>query len=60
LQTLERDLGGYKDINKKYADQLEKVKVSFLTTIVAKASSLDKMFAMVNNDLEKCSRALDE
>ena len=28
LQTLEKDLGDYRDTNKKYTDQLIKVKVS--------------------------------
>ena len=28
LQTLDKDLGDYKDTNKKYTDQLIKVKVS--------------------------------
>ena len=60
LQTLERDLRDYKDINKKYMDQVVKVKVSFLATFAAKTSSLDKIFEMANHDLEKCSKALDE
>jgi DNA repair protein RAD50 len=60
LQTLEGDLRDYKDINKKYTDQLVKVKVSFLATIAAKTSSLEKMSDMANNDLEKYGKALDK
>ncbi|KAN0125486.1 P-loop containing nucleoside triphosphate hydrolase protein [Lactarius tabidus] len=43
LQTLEKDLGDYRDTNKKYTDQLIKVKMS----------------DMANNDLEKYGKALD-
>ncbi|TFY65667.1 hypothetical protein EVG20_g5422, partial [Dentipellis fragilis] len=43
LKTLERDLRDFKDINKKYTDQLIKVKMS----------------DMANNDLEKYAKALD-
>ncbi|KAH9049850.1 hypothetical protein EDB84DRAFT_1555814 [Lactarius hengduanensis] len=43
LQTLEKDLGDYKDTGKKYTDQLIRVKMS----------------DMANNDLEKYGKALD-
>ncbi|KAH9042066.1 hypothetical protein EDB85DRAFT_2071691 [Lactarius pseudohatsudake] len=43
LQTLEKDLGEYKDTGKKYTDQLIRVKMS----------------DMANNDLEKYGKALD-
>ncbi|KAL1742353.1 P-loop containing nucleoside triphosphate hydrolase protein [Schizophyllum fasciatum] len=43
LATWEKDLRDFKDINKKYADQLIKVKMS----------------DMANNDLEKYAKALD-
>ncbi|KAH8114569.1 AAA domain-containing protein [Phellopilus nigrolimitatus] len=43
LKTLEKDLSEFKDINKRYTDQLVKVKMS----------------DMANNDLEKYAKALD-
>ncbi|KAH7885017.1 ALG6, ALG8 glycosyltransferase family-domain-containing protein [Phlebopus sp. FC_14] len=59
LKQVEKDLREYKDINKRYTDQLVKVKVGFSEGVHAVFTYPVQMSDMANNDLEKYAKALD-
>ena len=60
LGDFEKDLSEFKNINKRYTDQLIKVKAS---TVLERAYqnmlTASQMSDMANNDLEKYAKALD-
>jgi len=60
---VEKDLREYKDINKRYTDQLVKVKVGHLRALQLFGSCVHvvlQMSDMANSDLEKYAKALDK
>jgi DNA repair protein RAD50 len=57
---LEKDLKDYKEIHKKYAEQLIKVKVGDGFILSCSQLKRAQMSDMANNDLEKYAKALDK
>ena len=61
LRGQEKDLEEFKDINRRYRDQLIKVKVcSYHNGQICSSLMVYKMSDMANNDLEKYAKALDK
>lgn len=61
METLEYDLAEFENINRRYKDQLIKVKVCTCCFGQFWANDfLPQMSDMANNDLEKYAKALDK
>ena len=64
LKVLEKDLAEFKDVYKRYADQLVKVKVRYkspkLPLTIYKNFNILQLSDLANNDLEKYAKALDK
>ena len=61
LKTFEKDLKEFKDINRRYRDQLIKVKVwnCFVALQEPHVDHMLQLSDMANADLEKYAKALD-
>ena len=59
LKGMEKDLSEFKDIHKRYTDQLIKVKVRMSLHCFSRSRRF-QMSDMANNDLEKYAKALDK
>ena len=62
METLENDLAEFENVNRRYKDQLVKVKVWVETGRVRSRTNVlhPQMSDMANNDLEKYAKALDK
>ena len=63
VETLEHDLAEFENVNKRYKDQLIKVKVGtreLVHSISDQQFFSTQMSDMANNDLEKYAKALDK